>query len=222
MTMGFLTSCNPGATNAKPVEVKQFAGTVSYYPHEAGASWAYLGEGEPENAQPLVATVQGPTVVNGDLWIVTSAVGKGLEIVWYRQYNPEGVFLLRELRPGTEINYDPPLQEMPAEGRLRVGETWSGETTATVFFPEAKNAAEQIIKQKFNYTYTVVDERDVNLAAGDFKAYIIDFVARIYDENGNEIPCDGTGECKQTTFFTPNIGEVRTENGYFLVSTNVR
>lgn len=219
---GLLTSCAPGAT-AKPVEVEQFSGEVSYYPHESGASWAYLGEGEPGDAPRLVYTVQGPTVVNGDLWVVTSAVGKGLDIAWFRQYSPEGVHLLRELRPGMEINYDPPLQEMPAEGNLRVGETWGGETTVDIYFPEAKRPEDQRLTRKFNYVYTVVDERkSLNTPAGDFDAFVIDFVARTYDEDGNEVPCSGTGECKQTVFFTPNVGEIRTENGYFLVQTNVR
>ncbi len=221
VAVGLLSSCTPGTTNAKPVEVKQFAGEVSYYPHEAGASWAYLGEGEPGDAPRLVYTVQGPTVVNGDLWVVTSAVGKGLDIAWFRQYRPDGVFLLRELRPGMEINYDPPLQEMPVEGSLRVGATWNGETTVNIYFPDAKRPEDQNITRTFNYVYTVVDERTVNLAAGDFKAFVIDLVARTYDIDGNEVPCSGTGECKYTTFFTPNIGEIRTENNYYLFQTNV-
>jgi hypothetical protein len=220
---GLLTSCAPGATNEKPIEVKQFAGEVSYYPHEVGASWAYLGEGEPSDAARFVMTVQGPTVVNGDLWIVTSAVGKGLDIAWYRQYRPEGVFLLRESRPGTEINYDPPIQEMPAEGSLRVGSTWSGESTVTVYFPDAKRPEDRTLVRKFNYTYTVVDERkSLNTPAGDFNAFVIDFVVRTYDTEGNEVPCNGTGECKYTTFFSPNVGEIRTRSSYYLVQTNVR
>ncbi len=223
LVAGLLSSCAPGAANAKPVEVEQFAGEVSYYPHEVGASWAYLGEGEPSNAARLVATVQGPTVINGDLWVVTSVVGKGLDIAWFRQYRSDGVFLLRELRPGMEINYDPPLQEMPAEGSLRVGSSWSGETTVNIYFPDAKRPEDQNLTRKFNYTYTVVDERkNLNTPAGDFDTFVIDFVARTYDEEGNEVPCSGTGECKQTVFFTPNVGEIRTENGYFLVQTNVK
>jgi hypothetical protein len=221
VAVGLLSSCTPGTTSAKPVEVKQFAGEVSYYPHEAGASWAYLGEGEPGDAPRLVYTVQGPTVVNGDLWVVTSAVGKGLDIAWFRQYRSDGVFLLREMRPGMEINYDPPLQEMPVEGTLRVGSTWGGETTVNIYFPDAKRPEDQNITRTFNYVYTVVDERTVNLAAGDFKAFVIDLVARTYDQEGNEVPCSGTGECKYTTFFTPNIGEIRTENNYYLFETNV-
>jgi hypothetical protein len=220
---GLVTSCAPGATSAKPVEVEQFSGQVSYYPHESGASWAYLGQGEPLDAPRFVYTVEGPTIVNEEIWVVTSAVGKGLEIAWYRQYRPDGVFLLRELRPGTEINYNPPLQEMPAEGALRVGATWGGETTVDIYFPEAKRPEDQRLTRTFNYNYTVVEERkSINLPAGDFDAFVIDFVARTYDEAGNEVPCSGTGECKQTVYFSPNIGEVRTENGYFLVQTNVR
>jgi hypothetical protein len=217
-----LAACTPQASQ-KPVEVQQLSEPVSYYPHEAGATWQYLGEGEPLGDSPrLITTVRGPTVVNGDLWVVTRAVGKGLDIAWFRQYRPDGVFLLREVRPGMEINYDPPLQEMPAESSLRVGSTWNGETTVTIYFPEAKNPEDQTLIQKFNYTYTVVDERkSLNTPAGDFDAFVIDFVARIFDEEGNEQPCSGTGECKQTIFFSPHVGEVMTENGYFLVETNV-
>jgi hypothetical protein len=221
--MSVLPSCAPGAAGQRPVEIDQFAGSVSYYPHEAGATWQYLALGEPSDAPRFVTTVQGPTVVNGDLWVVTRAVGKGLDIAWYRQYRPDGVFLLREVRPGVEINYDPPLQEMPAENSLRVGATWNGETTVTVNFPEAKRPEDQTLVRKFNYIYTVVDERKgVNVPAGDFDTFVIDFVARVFDDEGNEQPCDGTGECKQTVWFTPNLGEVMTEDDYFLIDTNVR
>lgn len=221
--VGLLASCTPGATSAPPVEVEQFSGQVSYYPHEAGASWAYLGEGEPGDAPRLIYRVLGPTVIDGDLWVATAAVGKGLDIVWYRQYRPDGVFLLREERPGTIITYDPPMQEMPAEGTLRVGATWSGNSTVTVNFPDAKRPEDQFLTRTFDYTYTVVDERKgMNTTAGDFDAFVIDQVVRAFDEEGNEVPCSDTGECKYTTFFSPNVGEIRTENGYFLVQTNVR
>jgi hypothetical protein len=218
-----LSSCAPGAASQETVAIDQFAGSVSYYPHEAGATWQYLALGEPGSAPRFVSTIQGPTVVNGDLWVVTRAVGKGLDIAWYRQYRPDGVFLLREARPGMEINYDPPLQEMPAESSLRVGSTWTGETTVTVNFPDAKRPEDQTLTRKFNYTYTVVDERkNVNVRAGDFDAFVIDFVARVYDEEGNEQPCSGKGECKQTIWFTPKVGEIMTEEEYVLVETNVR
>jgi hypothetical protein len=218
-----LSACAPGAASQEAVTIDQFSGSVSYYPHEAGATWQYLALGEPGDAPRFVTTVQGPTVVNGDLWVIIRGVGKGLDIAWYRQYRPDGVFLLREVRPGTEINYDPPLQEMPAENSLRVGSTWGGETTVTVFFPDAKRSEDQRLTRKFNYTYTVVDERKgVNVPAGDFDALVIDFVARVFDEEGNEQPCDGTGECKQTMWFAPNFGEVMTEDEYFLIDSNVR
>lgn len=221
--MSVLSACAPGAASQQTVAIDQFAGSVSYYPHEAGATWQYLALGEPGSAPRFVSTIQGPTVVNGDLWVVTRAVGKGLDIAWYRQYRPDGVFLLREVRPGQEFNYDPPLQEMPAESSLRVGSTWSGETTVTVNFPEAKRPQDQTLVRTFSYTYTVVDERKgVNVPAGDFNAFVIDFVARVFDEEGTEQPCSGSGECKQTIWFAPNVGEIMTEEEYFLVDTNVR
>jgi hypothetical protein len=216
LSASLLVSCAP-QVNETPVEVQQFSGSVSYYPHEAGATWQYLGDGETMSSPRITAQVLGPTVLNGELWVVTRAAGKGLDTSWYRQYRPDGVFLLKEVRPGMELSYDPPLQEMPPEGSLRVGATWTGDTTVTVFYPEAKNPEEQTQKYSFNYTYTVVDQRDTNPPAGDFNVYVINFVARTTDADGNETPTD-----TQETWFTPNVGEIRTENGYFLVDTNVR
>ncbi|MGL4611193.1 MAG: hypothetical protein ACRCYY_16200 [Trueperaceae bacterium] len=211
-----LSACAPRA-EAKPVGVQQFAGEVSYYPREAGATWEYIAENELTDAPRLQTQVLGPTVINGDIWVVTRSVGKGLDLTWYRQYRPEGVFLLREERPGMQLTYDPPLQEMPAENSLRVGSTWTGDSTVTVFYPDAKKEEDRKQTYTFNYSYTVVDQRDINVGAGEFNVFVINFVARTTNEEGEEQSTD-----TQETWFAPNIGEIRTENGYFLIDTNVR
>ncbi len=213
IALGLLTACTP-ATNQKKVEVKQLSEAVSYYPHEVGASWTYLEPGETTDASPVVTLVQGPTVVDGDLWIETHQAGRGLDIRWFRQYRPDGVYLLKELRPGMEVSFDPPLQEMPAENTLRVGSTWTGQSTATIFYPEAKGN-QQTQTYAFDYTYTVVDQRPVNSQAGDFDVYVINMVARMTDEAGSKVD-----EVTQAFWFSPFIGEVMTENGYVLVNKN--
>lgn len=214
MVLGLLTACTP-VTNQKKVEVKQLSEPVSYYPHQVGASWTYLEPGEPMDAPPVVSIVQGPTVIDGDLWIETQQAGRGLDVKWFRQYRPDGVYLLKELRPGMEVSFDPPLREMPAEDTMRVGTSWTGQSTATIYYPEAK-PKDQYQRYAFDYTYTVVDQRPVNSQAGDFKVYVINMVARMTDAEGNKID-----EVTQAFWFTPFVGEVMTENGYVLVATNV-
>jgi hypothetical protein len=214
LALGLITACTPVA-NQKKVEVKQLTEAVSYYPHEVGASWTYLEPGEPTDAPPVVTLVHGPTVIDGDLWIESQQAGRGLDVRWFRQYRPDGVFLLKELRPGMEVSFDPPLQEMPAEDTLRVGTNWTGQSTATIFYPEAK-PKDQYQTYTFDYTYTVVDQRPVNSQAGDFDVYVINMVARMTDGEGTKI-----NEVTQAFWFSPFVGEVMTENGYVLVDTNV-
>jgi hypothetical protein len=212
--VSLLTACTPTASQKK-VEVKQLNEAISYYPHEVGASWTYLEAGETLDAFPVVTQVEGPTIIDGDLWIATHQAGRGLDVVWYRQYRPDGVFLLKEVRPGMELSYDPPLQEMPAEDTLRVGSNWTGQTTVTIFYPDAK-PNQQYQTYTFDYTYTVVDQRPANVQAGDFEVYVLNLVAVVTDAEGNE-----QAKAKQELWFTPFVGEVLTENGYVLVDTNV-
>ncbi len=214
IALGLLTACTP-VTNQQKVEVKQLSEPVSYYPHEVGASWTYLEPGETLDAPPVVTIVQGPTVIDGDLWIETHQAGRGLDVKWFRQYRPDGVYLLKELRPGMELSFEPPMQEMPAKDTLRVGSTWTGKSTVTIFYPDAK-PKDQYQTYDFDYTYTVVDERPINVQAGDFDVYVINFVARRTDDQGNKID-----EVTQAFWFSPFVGEILTEDGYALVNTNV-
>lgn len=214
-TLGLLAACTPAATDTERVAVDQFAGEVSYYPQETGATWSYLSEGSSLESTPLIQRVEGPTVLNNDIWIGTSIAGVGLEGVRYRQYRPDGVFLLMETAPGVETTHNPPIQEFPAPDSLRVGQTWGGDTTTTVFFPSA-DEDEQTQVFEVNYVYTVVDKRMVNLQSGSFEVFVINMIGRNFDDMGNEAET-----ISQEIWFAPYIGHVRTREGLFLVDTNV-
>lgn len=209
-----MAACVPATEPEERVEVSQLTAPLTYYPHQAGATWEYLEEGAPVNAVRVGKRVEGPTVVAGELWVKTRQVGLGFDIASYRQYRPEGVFELREERPGTIITFDPPLKRFPAEETLRVGTSWSGETTANLFFPEAKTDSQRTAIS-LEYVSTVVDKRTVNAPAGDFEVFVINFVSRTYDEEGNELE-----SFTQEYWFSPFVGEVRTKEGYFLVAAN--
>jgi len=208
-----LFACAP-ATEGERVSVEEFTGPLSYYPRETGAAWEYLPDNARLDETPIVQRVEGPTVIDGDVWISWHMTGRGLDVSWFRQYRSAGVFLKREQRPGTIITFDPPIQEFPTENSLRVGLTWNGVTTAKLFFPDA-TADNQRREIQTEYRYTVVDRRSVTLAAGTFEVFVINFITRTVGDQG-----ETTDEFRQELWFSPFVGEVRTENDFFLVGAN--
>lgn len=208
-----LAACAPSSSDTQ-VEIQQLNGPVSFYPQEAGATWQYLPTGSSLSSPKITQMIEGPTVVDGDLWVVTRLEGLGLDNRMFRKYGSSGVLLLQELRPGQEVTYDPPVQEFPSEGEFRVGASWGGDTRASVYFPTAK-PENQRRSYDVEYRYTVVDRRQVNVQAGNYEAYVIDFVARFLDEDRNVI-----FDQQLTTWFTPHVGEIKTENDFYLIATN--
>lgn len=208
------SACVP-VSEGERVAVTQLADEVTYYPHQVGAVWEYLEEGSLVDSTPVRKRVEGPTIVAGELWVQTRVAGLGFDISGYRQYRSDGVYLLREERPGTQITFDPPIQQFPEEGSLRVGLTWAGSTTAKLFFPDASPESQRQ-ELDVDYSYTVVDQRTVNPPAGEFEVFVINFVSRSLDDEGNIVD-----DFTQETWFAPFIGEVRTAEGYFLTASNV-
>lgn len=205
-----LAACAP-ASEAPRVDVQQLTEPISYYPFQAGARWAYLPDRARLTDPTTLVQVEGPTILGSEVWVAWHSRGRGLDQMSYRQIKPTGVFLGREERLGTTFSFDPPLQEYPAEGQLRVGAQWSGNTTVSMSIDEGKQRRDM----ELDYSYTVVDKRLVTVPAGEFEVFVIDFVSRTYDENG-----DLTEEFSRQSWFAPYIGEVRTQAGHVLVSSN--
>jgi len=67
-----------------------------------------------------------------------------------------------------------------------------------------------------HYVYTVVDKRQVTLAAGSFEVYVVAFTTRTMDANGNI-----ANELTQQLWYTPYVGVIRDENGNVLIASNV-
>ncbi|UCH27432.1 MAG: hypothetical protein JSV66_07290 [Trueperaceae bacterium] len=208
-----LAACVPSVESER-VAVEQLSQPISYYPHETGAVWNYLPDSARLDELPLVQRVDGPTIVDGEVWISWQLEGRGLDVRSFRQYRVEGVFLKREVRPGTEINFDPPIHEFPSSDALRVGATWAGKTTAHLFYPQA-SPEHQRESLMIEYRYTVVDRRTVSLVAGDFEVFVVNFVTRTFDDEGGVLE-----EFTQESWFSPYVGEVKNENGFFLIDTN--
>jgi len=214
-----LAACAPSSD--KQVTVQQLTKPISYYPHQTGAHWEYLPDGAKLTDPRLTVDVEGPTVLDGQVWIAWHMQGRGLDVTRYLQYKPDGVYLGRENKLGTVINFDPPIQEFPAEGKLRVGATWAGDTKVDVVATQDNGRGTSSAKQAnktldVHYVYTVVDKRQVTLAAGSFEVYVVSFTTRTLDKNANV-----TNTLTQQFWFTPNVGEIRDENGNVLIASNV-
>lgn len=210
-----LAACAPTAGDPGRLEVQQFAGQVSAYPQETGLRWAYLPEGARLDDPRYVETVEGPTVLDGDVWVLFRLVGLGQDVGAYRQFRPDGVYLRRQTRPGGAFTFDPPLRELPAFDELRVGAHWAGTSTVVGEFPGASRPEGRRFTQEVAYAYTVVDRRPVVVRERTYDVFVIDFTTRTFDAAGAVAE-----ELTQTLWFAPGVGKVRHENGWFLVETN--
>ena len=207
-----IAACAPTAEEGT-VAIDQLRDEITYYPAQTGATWQYLPEGARLNAPRAGIVVEGPTVVDGEVWISFREIRPGFEQRSYRQVRPEGVFLHSQVRLGiTTLRYDPPLQEFPAPDSLRVGTQWSGETTVHLTLTGDTDTEQRHV----SYVYTVVDQRTVTVPAGEIEVYVIDLTTRLLDEEGIVVD-----EESLQTWFTPYLGEVRLRTGHVLVETNV-
>jgi len=207
------SACAP-SSDVERVQVEQLAAETSFYPRQTGALWQYLPTGERVDSMPAVLRVEGPTLIEGRRLIAWRLVGRGIDAYAYREYRSDGVFTYRETRPGAVISFSPPVQELPAENALRLGASWNGSTQATIYFPEAR-PEEQFRQLLVDYQYNVIDVRQVNVAAGTFDVFVIDFESRSFDEEGSVIEV-----LEQEIWFAPYVGEIRNDVGLVLVDTN--
>lgn len=197
------------------VEIQQFSGTPSFFPQETGLRWSYLPDGARLDEARYVVTVEGPTVLDGDVWILFRLFGGGQDAGFYRQFRDDGVYLRRQTRPGGSFTFDPPIRELPAAHELRVGAIWSGSTAIEGVFPGANRPEGRRFTQQVDYVYTVVDRRTVAVGGRSYEVFVIDFTTRAFDAEGAVAE-----ELTQTLWFGPNVGTVRHENGWFLIETN--
>jgi hypothetical protein len=207
-------ACAPAAGDGERVDVQQLVSAPSFYPQETGVTWSYLRDGARLDDPRYVERIEGPAVLEGDVWIAFRLVGGGQDATHYRQFRPDGVFLRRQTRPGGTFTFDPPMQEMPAAGDLRVGAIWSGSTVARGNFPGAP-VGQRVFDQPLEYVFTVVDERPVTVGGRVYDVFVIDRTTRSFDPAG-EI----AEEYSQQIWFAPGVGKVRHENGWFLIETN--
>ncbi|MDR9392513.1 MAG: hypothetical protein RI554_10845 [Trueperaceae bacterium] len=207
------SACAPAPVGTATVDVVPSA-EAGYYPTAPGSRWIYLPEDAPLDAPRVRMEIEGPTVLDDGVATAWHLEGRGLDVRSYRRHGEDGTLLVREERPGTVVTFDPPIREWPATP-LRVGRTWSGDTEATITFPDA-DAEQRTATFDVQWTYTVVDEREVVVPAGRIPVFVVNFVSRTFDDAGAI-----TETLRQEVWFAPHYGEVRTDHGFFLVESNL-
>lgn len=217
VTLGFvlvlaLAACTPGSGDGKRVGVEQLTEPITFYPNQTGATWEYLPNGARLSDPTTAVQILGPTVLGGEVWTAWHARGRGLDETSYRQVRADGVWLRRQERLGTTYDFEPPLREYPTPTELRVGGHWTGTTNVHI----SADGGKQTLDLKVDYSYTVVDKRQVSVPAGSLEVFVVDFTSRTTDDAGTI-----TEELTQTTWFAPHVGEVRLRSGQVLVGTNV-
>jgi hypothetical protein len=214
VVLAIAAGCAPVIADPGRLEVQQMVAAPSFYPQETGLEWSYLPLDTRLDAMPYVETIEGPTVLDGEIWIASRLTGPGRVDVQYLQFREDGMYLTRLARLGGTIDYDPPQLLMPAQESLRVGAIWSGSTVVTANFPSA-SPGQRTQRLSIDYVYTVVDRRLVTVSDRVYDVFVIDRTARTFGEDGDVVE-----EVTQQVWFAPGVGKVRHENGWFLVATN--
>jgi len=209
-------ACAPVATNPPRLEVGFAPKQVSYYPLEAGLLNVYLEAGERTDSPTLKRENLGRTMIDGIGYSQVRFYGRSSDELHYYLEDDEGIKLAREDKGNTVITYSPPILVFPAEA-LEVGLSWSGETDAHIASSEEQPSAH------IEYTYTVVDERRVQITVDQVNKAEPTWVDAFVLAEEQRLSEAGTAQVFQGSYwFTPYLGEVRTRSGAFLIGTNAR
>jgi hypothetical protein len=213
MLLLLVAACAP-APETPRTSVEQLRQNVSFYPRETGAQWSFLPNNALIDESRVYQRIEGPRIVDGVPLITWLLQGRGFEERNDRSYSERGVQLHMRTKPGTEMVFNPPILEYPPAGQLGKGASWNGSTTVDVFFPAARKE-NQRSRLELDYEYSVVDQRRVTVAAGSFDVYVLNLVTRTFGEDG-----ELKEQLTQEIWFSPYVGEVRTDSGYYLVELN--
>ena len=215
----FLVACVPSTDDEGPtVTVQEVNATSSFYPQQTGLTWEYLPDGGNLESERAIQRVQGPQVIGGEKYIVTSIVGRGLDISYYRKYLAGGVFLSQQRGPGYITKFSPPIKELPSQSNFRLGASWQGKSQAEIHFTDAPRGKNRV-RFTTEYIYTIVDKRPIRLNLGEnireFEIYVINLEGRKLGEDDEVLET-----LHSEIWFSPYVGEVRNKDDFVLVGGN--
>jgi hypothetical protein len=198
-----LGSCVPARVTAPRLTVSVPLNQPSYYPFEAGFVWRYLELGERLDAPMIVRENLGTTALGDEVYQLARVYGRQAMTVQYYVLNEQGVFLAREDHETFVLTFEPARQLYPS--RLEVGQRWQGSSTVRLV-KENEAATLSLV-----YRASIVRQQVVTVQQETFTAFVVAFE----DQYGDKLV---SGE----RWFVPFEGEVRSQEGHFLVERNFR
>ncbi|WP_027480485.1 hypothetical protein [Deinococcus pimensis] len=206
-----LGACAPRATDPGRAVATTDVSAVTYYPSQTGLSWSYLPEGAALDSSAYSLTVQGATLFGDQAAVAFRFVGRGADQTSYRQFRPDGQYLLGFTKPGVVVSLTPGWREYPQPDSLKAGLQWSGESSLQVV-QDGKVVQSGVVR----YRYTVLEQRPVVLTGGErLNVWVIN--RQIDGESGGVFPA-----ASQELWFAPYLGEVRTPEGLLQVARSYR
>ncbi len=222
LTIALLGACAPApsAPTSPSGPIPQIQGGVSFYPNQAGLVWRYLPESATTGELPYTITSLGIANYDGQLYSKFGFTGRGRERFYFRTMGADGVrlHLMEESVTSTRTTYTPAILEYPSESSLVVGATWGGLTRAVTTLV-INNKSDVFSDVTLKYAYKVVDKNDVNTRAGAFSVFRI----RLTIES--TLPPKAGSEPDMANFdiwFTPYVGEVRTQESLMISERNFK
>lgn len=200
-----LTACAPAThtTITRPPLRPPLTPAADYHPNEPGVTLTYLdGTG---GAYRL--TTLAPTLLTGAPHQHQRYEGPAGARETYRIINDSGVHLARIDDDSGVTTYDPPLLELPPAGRLQVGLTWGGESTARHY--QSAEAARPDDITTVAYLHTVTDTLNVRIGDHRVTAYLI--ATEEYHRRGDDITTS-----RRTRWYAPYWGDVINASGHRL------
>ena len=209
-----LAGCVPSGNDPKPpppppVSSGVVGAQTSFFPSSAGLSWAYIKEDASSAAPKFKLEILGPSLFMGKVLTAMRFSGSAADQTYFREFSASGVKLHGISLPQTgDVVFDPPIQEYPAPEAIRVGASWRGDTV--VAEPNINDPAKPR-RSRLSYTYSVLAREQFFIEKQTYDTFRI-AVERVFP--------DSNQRTTQTIRFTPNVGEVRTQEGLLLVGKN--
>lgn len=200
--MSLLASCAPRVSEPPTPVTGTVRAEPGFYPSETGFAWTYLPEGAKSGDPAYVMSVTGPGILAGNTATRFVFRGRGQERIFYRQIDASGSWLLgiEEVLSKTKVTFNPPIKEYPSPAEMKVGAQWGGETQTSI------EGGKEPLSFPTSYTFTVTGEKQVEVPAGKFDAFTIQFFASAPEQSPEQYEI----------WFVPKVGEVRTREGLLL------
>lgn len=202
-----LAACAPvtSTTTVRPPTQPPLTAAEHYHPNEPGVTLTYL---DAEGAEYQLVTL-APRLLSGIAYQHQQYEGPGISRSTYRLNRPEALLLARIDTEDAITTYDPPILELPGEGRLTVGLRWGGDTTERTY--SSPTATTPDAATPLAYLSEVTDGR--NIRVGNDRVTVFLIATEEY-----RMVDDVTVQASHERWYAPFFGDIINREGHELVT----